>query len=420
MNAKYNPFNPNSIVTPNLFAGRTDYVFNIINKLEQAKRGMPSSFFMHGVRGIGKTALARLVKHIATAKDPALGNLNFLTSYYSVDKGQNISSVLQESVNDLSDQIPKNVAKILGSKLGKLFQNGKFTIGAFGLEMKSSQQEAFITLKDQMISILSNLIEAIKTSNQSDETPPKDGILIVIDELHHVSDISYCAQLLRNIITTLTVKEKGYISFLLIGYDHTKDDFFEADESSRRAFDCFQLGVMSPHEAGEILTKGFDEVDVAYDADSLKKNILVTGGYPHSVQIIGKNLIEVDTDMNISNEDWKEAINLTAKELTTKDFAEFYKFSGKPTGKEEILNILAVCPKPLSPQEIATYCNLKNIYPYLKKLRTSHSIRETENGNLELHSHLLKTAILLKILPIINTEPYLSKLMEIFYTDNEN
>ncbi len=76
------------------------------------------------------------------------------------------------------------------------------------------------------------------------------------------------------------------------------------------------------------------------------------------------------------------------------------------------------CPKPLSSQEIATYCNLKNIYPYLKKLRTSHSIKETENGDLELHSHLLKTAILLKILPIIDTEPYLSNLMEIFYTDD--
>ncbi|MBF0387982.1 MAG: ATP-binding protein [Candidatus Omnitrophica bacterium] len=72
---KYNPFNPNSVVSTNLFAGRKEYVFRILRKLEQVKKGMPASFFLSGERGIGKTALAKLVKHIAESKVPDFGDL---------------------------------------------------------------------------------------------------------------------------------------------------------------------------------------------------------------------------------------------------------------------------------------------------------------------------------------------------------
>ena len=43
---KYNPFNPNSVVSTNLFAGRTEYVLKILRKMEQVKKGMPASFFL--------------------------------------------------------------------------------------------------------------------------------------------------------------------------------------------------------------------------------------------------------------------------------------------------------------------------------------------------------------------------------------
>ena len=79
-------------------------------------------------------------------------------------------------------------------------------------------------LKDQLVSILSNIFYATGLSNGDAQT--RDGILIVIDELQNVSDIEICAQLFRGIITTLDVKELGYISFLLIGYEQAMVDFF--------------------------------------------------------------------------------------------------------------------------------------------------------------------------------------------------
>src|SRR6266436_2745103 len=101
----FNPFNPNSVVVPNLFAGRTKNVLEISRKLSQLKHNMPASFFIHGERGIGKTALAKLVKSIAVVNGSDLYNLNLLTSYYSVEGGQDLSSVLQSSINNLTDQM---------------------------------------------------------------------------------------------------------------------------------------------------------------------------------------------------------------------------------------------------------------------------------------------------------------------------
>lgn len=132
---KYNPFNPNSVVSTNLFAGRTDYVLRILRKMEQVKKGMPASFFLSGERGIGKTALAKLIMSITENGDPGFGALTFLTSYYTIDKGQNISAVLQASLNELTDKMSPNVLDALGKRLGSLLKNGKFTIGAFSLAM---------------------------------------------------------------------------------------------------------------------------------------------------------------------------------------------------------------------------------------------------------------------------------------------
>ena len=62
MNNPSNPFNPNSIVTPTLFAGRSQQVVNVLKKLSNVREGQHASFILHGERGIGKTALAKLIR----------------------------------------------------------------------------------------------------------------------------------------------------------------------------------------------------------------------------------------------------------------------------------------------------------------------------------------------------------------------
>jgi len=398
--ADYNPFNSNSVVTPTLFAGRTQQVLQIVNKLSQVKRGMSSSFFLHGERGIGKTALAKLIISIAEWGNKDLKNLNFLTSYYSVEKGQHFTSVLQASLNRLTDRLPSSSIKRLSERLGDIFKNGKFSFGAFGLNVSVGQSQMELPLegdakqffKDQSISALTNILSGLKETK--DEEKKYNGIFIVLDEIHNVENVDGIAQMLRGISTTLDVNGIGNISFMVIGYSEVVDNFFEGDPSAKRSFDLIHLTSMPLDEAKDVLVKGLNEVKVSFDEEPLK-NVKITGGYPHSIQVLGHNLIEVDNNDHIDKEDWGTAVSKTALELQTKDFSFLYKFKGKKTLREEIMNVLAYVGKPISKSILAK--NFKSIYTEscLPKLKNTGAVKEdSQTGELSLHSALFRSAIL--------------------------
>jgi len=363
----FNPFNPNSVVMPNLFAGRTKQVLDISNKLSQLQHNMPASFFIYGVRGIGKTALAKLIKSVAIANNKQLYNLNLLTSYYSVEEGQNLSSVLQASVNSLTDQMDTSLVQEIGSRLGELFKNGKFKIGAFGatidISNQSTDSQRDITVKDQTVSILGNILKAIR------ENQTKDGILIVIDEIHNLANLDTAASVFRNISTTLDVNGSGQVSFLLIGYDEDVEKFFSNDSSARRIFDLHALEVMPSTEAIDVLKKGFAAADFQWDDKALMDNIGAAGGYPHSLQVLGHNLIEVDSDGSINADDWSTAIFRSAHELQTKEFAKMYSFNKTLTEKDKILILMAQSDKSLTRKEIVEKSSSKNAYQELGQLK---------------------------------------------------
>ena len=59
--AKFNPYRPNSLVTPGMFAGRFDEIRRTEQALLQTKFGNPQHFLFEGERGIGKSSLFRLL-----------------------------------------------------------------------------------------------------------------------------------------------------------------------------------------------------------------------------------------------------------------------------------------------------------------------------------------------------------------------
>lgn len=398
-----NPFNPNSVVTPTLFAGRHEQVIQILKKLNQVREGMPASFVLQGDRGIGKTALAKLIMYAAEAKDPVLENLKFLTSYYVVEKGQSFESVIQASLNIMTDRMPEPVIHRLTQRLGNFFKNGKFTIGAFGAtaEYDGSGGRAvepdFTLIKDRAVSVFSNIISGL--DEVEEDQKKMDGVLMVFDEIHNLKDLEGAAQILRAISTTLDVSRFGKISFIVIGYPEGMDKFFGGDPSARRHFDVIELTVMPRNEAKEVLIKGFNKAGLKYDETALEQNIDVAGGYPHSIQIIGHNLVEVDDDGIIDASDWASALLKSAAELSRKEFSDLYDFKGKGTLRETIINILALTQKPLTKQELRDAVGGKNIYTpgCMGELKKSGAVKELPDGSVILHSMLFRAAVLIHI-----------------------
>lgn len=382
----------------------------IVNKLTQVQGGMSANFVLQGERGIGKTALSKLVMHIARANSPKLGNLNLLTTYYSVEKGQHFRSVLQSSINQVTDQLPTTALTRLSERVGSIFKNGKFSFGAFGLTLGvdgksdgSEDKEQF--LKDQAVSAFTNILSGLneKTGDSVKEsTTNKNGILIVIDEIHNLEDLEGVAQILRGISTTLDVNNLGNLSFLIIGYTDAIESFFQGDPSARRSFDPISLDCMPEDEAVELIEKGLTESGLKYSKDDLAEFVPYAGGYPHCLQIIGHHVVEADQDGIIDRKDWEKALDNAALELQTKDFSNLYNFEGKTTLREEIMNSLALIGDPVSKTTLANTYNengsniySKNCLPQLKQIG---AVKEnTETGELRLQSLLFRSAILLHL-----------------------
>ncbi len=396
-----NPFNPNSVVAPTLFAGRSKQTLQILKKLEQVKQGMSSNFVFYGERGIGKTALAKLVISIAQENDNTLFNLNFLTSYYSIEKGQSFESAMQASLNAVTDKLPNQTIANLASRMGKFFSNGKFSLGAYGfnVEYESGRAEESksraVNLKDICVSAIGNILRSIRDEAKQKQGN-QDGIIFVLDEVHNLADLVGAAQIIRGISTTLDMDGLANVSFIIIGYPDAMNKFFEGDPSAKRSFDQIPLFNMPLSEAAEILEKGFKKIGVSYDAKELTKRIAVTGGYPHSVQVLGHNLIEVVKNNELTKTAWDQAEQMTALELQNKDFSVMYGFSGKQTLREEILNFLALVGRSISKADLAKEMN-GNIYDkaYLPALKQCGAIFEDkDSGLLTLHSQLFRSAIL--------------------------
>jgi Cdc6-like AAA superfamily ATPase len=387
-----NPFNPNGVVSPRLFAGRSSQVNKILRKLELVKTGTPSSFIFVGDRGIGKTALAKLTRSVATSNDKDLYGLNFLSSYYSVARGQATQDVLQASLNELTEKMSSGVIDKMQKHLGNLFSNGKFSIGAFGasVEISGGERKNETTVRDQAISILSSVIAAIREDVES----PQDGVLIVIDELNNLSDIQECAQLIRGIVTTLDIKDLGFISFILIGYKDTERKFFEGDESARRNIDEVLLNPMPEEEAYEILCKGFEKAEVTWDESEAKAAIKRTAGYPYAVQLLGHNAYESDKDGNIDRDDWLSATVSTSLELQSKEFSTMYCFQGKRGSRESIIDCVIDNNACLTKSDLNNLCPKQNVYREIPKLVQQGSLIEDADGNICISSQLFRLAVI--------------------------
>ena len=390
-----NPFHPYTVAYGYIFSGREEYINKVSNYLVGVKNGRTTSFLLYGERGIGKTSLARFIESSCNPVINSSSGLNFSNSYYSVEKNQTLKDVLEGSLNNITDSLPQTALRRLSHKLGDLFKNGKFVFGAFGInatvDIDSSQNKKY-RLKDQVISSLSNLIQA--SIVDSSKKNKKDGFLIIIDDIHNLKDLKGSAQIFRNIINTLDFRNLGYFSFLLISYEDDIRSFFEDDPSARRNFDFMKLDVMPNEEAKDLLIKGFKEAKVDFAKDILDKEVDVAGGYPHALQVLGYNLINVDTDNYIDSNDWKKAIIDSAQELQQKDFFDFYNFSGKQTVREKIMNILAISNGKFINKKSLTRVVGLNTYRALNLLVKQGAIKENDTtGQLTLQSRLLAASI---------------------------
>jgi hypothetical protein len=229
----------------------------------------------------------------------------------------------------------------------------------------------------------------------------KDGVLIVLDEFQNLADLDTAASILRAIIESLEASRVPFVSFLLVGLEHGHDEFLRGNPSARRSFDSKRLEAMPAAESIQVLENGFHECGVTWDRELLKTRIFALGGYPHAIQIMGHNLIQLDSDANIDDADWRSALSETAEVLKVKEFCLMYRFGSPPGTEEKILNVLAVHTSEITTEVLSQ--KMQKIYDIadctvtFEDLRHCGACRLRRDGKIEMRSQLLRTAILTEL-----------------------
>jgi Cdc6-like AAA superfamily ATPase len=288
-----NAFSPSrEIDSPELFVGRHEEVKNAI--LALSNKG--SFLAIHGLRGVGKSSIAKQVILIAEgnrilAKSlnlerfiPAKG-LNYLSLYTSCDSfTKNTADVIKRII--FGDNNSGGLLS-LTSAGDKKIENIKESFkaggsgGLFGLKIEAGAQEDVTyktILTDDIIQQFKQLLGTVKKDNQD-----KTGLLIVIDEFDTLKDKSEFGSLIKTC-------SDDYIKFGVSGIANTVTELIEGHVSIGRQINPILVGKMPKEELKGILKRAehFVNNKIVFSADASDEIASSAEGFPYFVHLLGK------------------------------------------------------------------------------------------------------------------------------------
>src|ERR1700722_4682253 len=199
-----NPFRPNGIVAPGMFAGRTDELTHIDRGLEQTKSGNPWNFLIHGERGIGKSSLLLYADLMATAGHiPENKGHRFVVLNVEIDKLTDKAILVHKIGRELRQELEQH------EKLHSLLTDGwefftRWDLGGFSYTPKLSE-----LLVEDLCATLAKADERLKTSI--------DGILVLIDEADKGADPCDLGTFLKVATERLTRRDCKRVAFGISG-----------------------------------------------------------------------------------------------------------------------------------------------------------------------------------------------------------
>jgi len=389
MAQSFNPFTPNQPIDPEYFAGRIGEVVKVKSALSQTRHGKIQHVLLTGERGIGKTSLAIYAQYLGRQPNETLGtDFNFATSYYTVERNQNLADICRGLTAKLLDGIDRGLASKCFNKLKDMKLHFAVQVpwfGQFGLNSPDDGQGDTYLHTDFVKAIEESWDEMKETHN---------GILLILDELHNLNTFKGVGSFFKVVSERLVVDGYRQIMFLATGLPKIASDISEDDPSAPRIFTYVELNRLTEDESLSIVNRCISNTSKTIDDQAAKHIAMRSGGFPYFLHQLGYDAFDADTDDLIDLQDVYSGLVKSLIQFERMFFGKMYK-SVEGKQKQKIVDELAHGGNiPVLPSQLEKKLKIKNIHQYLRSLEKD-GIIERYGNSVKLSSDLLSIYIVL-------------------------
>lgn len=347
MPKRNNPFQPNSPVHPEMFAGRIYEIERIESSFLNTKDGNPTNLLIVGERGIGKTSLLLFARYLARGDIPLAENesLNFISVYVSLDRRTGICEFAKKLKHSVERELRRS--KEIMQALRDIWSFvQRVEIAGTRLAQKETQNSES-ELFDNLIYSIVDTAQLIKDTKPSYDDTRKDGILIFIDEADNARDDLDIGGLLKLISEKLIFEGCSNVSFIVSGLPEIRNILRKSHESSLRLFEELELEPLSNEDRMNVIYRGIKRANqkndkpVAIEEQALYSLIAFSEGYPHFLQQFAYSAYEEDNDYNIDEEDFKNASWKALDRIGDRYYKEMYYGKIEKDSYRQVLRIMS-------------------------------------------------------------------------------
>ena len=295
MDSIRNPYTPNAGATPEIVAGRAEYVRAFGVLLERLRRGRTEqSMILTGLRGVGKTVLlnefaeqARAAKwEVVEVEASKHEDAHFRQLFASLLR----SALLQISPRKRWNDRARRAAEVLTSFALSVNPEGTWTMtwDVAPAEGLADHGDLAMDLTDVLVAVG----EAAQDSGR--------GIAILVDEVQFLQ-----SRQLEALIQALhkTVQRRLPVTFVGAGLPQIAELAGDAKSYAERLFRFPMVDSLAETDARDALTTPAEREGARFTEDAVSLALEITKGYPYFIQELGYQVWEIAEGPTITAED---------------------------------------------------------------------------------------------------------------------
>ena len=265
MTPESSPFRPGQPAPVRYFVGRSAQVERLRSMVRGSAQGRLGVGFVSGERGIGKSSLARFVRHLAEREHDAVGCHVFLGG-----------------VNDLGDALRRTYERLLNESVDKawhqqlqaFFGDRIRKVGLFGvtfeLDLPEHERSA---VKHGFVTSVRRLLDSLK--------PHKKSLLLILDDINGLAGSDEFANWLKSTVDEIaTSEQETRLCLLVVGLDARRQELVRRQPSLARVFHLIDMAPWSDDETLEFYRGAFRDGRAEVAEEDLRLLTACAGGLP--------------------------------------------------------------------------------------------------------------------------------------------